>query len=59
MADQAGEKKGKYKQWKWGWVTREEYRDAFQMFKDRVREAKAQMELNLARNVKKQQEEIL
>jgi len=40
-------------------VAWEEYMDAVQMCGDGIGKAKVQMELNLARNVKKQQEEIL
>jgi len=46
----AGEKKGKYRQWKQGRITWEEYRDAVWTCRDGIRKAKAQMELNSARN---------
>ena len=46
-----GEKKGKYRQWKQGHVTWKEYRDAVWTCRDGTRKAKAQMELNLARDV--------
>jgi len=41
-----------YRQWKQGQATWEEYRDAAQFCKDGVRKAKAQLELNLARDTK-------
>ena len=47
-----GEKKGRYRQCKQGHVTSEEYRDAVQTCRDGIRKAKAQMELNLVRDVK-------
>jgi len=40
------------RQWKQGQVSWEEYRDAAQLCRDEVRKAKAQLELNLARNTK-------
>ncbi|KFZ51573.1 hypothetical protein N338_04103, partial [Podiceps cristatus] len=46
------EKKGKYKLWKQGSVAWKEYRDAVRNCRDGIRKAKAQMELNLARDVK-------
>ena len=45
-------KKGAYKLWKQGHVTWEEYRNALQTCRHRIRKAKAQVELNLARDVK-------
>ena len=45
-------KKGAYKLWKQGRVTWEEYSDAVQTCRRRIRKAKAQVELNLARDVK-------
>ncbi|XP_048788476.1 uncharacterized protein LOC125687389 [Lagopus muta] len=45
-------KKGVYKLWKQGCVTWEEYRDAVRTCRRGIREAKAQTELNLARDVK-------
>ena len=47
-----GEKKEKYKQWKLVWVALEEYRDAVRMCRVGARKAKAQMELNLVKDVK-------
>jgi len=38
--------------WKQGHVAWEEYRDAVWMCRDGIRKAKAQMDLNLARDVK-------
>lgn len=40
------------KQWKQGHVTQRKYRVAIQTCRDRIRKTKAQMELNLVRNVK-------
>jgi len=54
----AGEKKGKYRQWKQGRITWEEYRDAVWTCRDGIRKAKAQMELNSARNVENNKREI-
>ena len=45
-------KKGAYKLWKQGHVTWEEYRDAVRTCRRRIRKAKVQVELNLARDVK-------
>ncbi|KAK4811175.1 hypothetical protein QYF61_019806 [Mycteria americana] len=45
-------KKEAYRGWKQGRVTREEYRNTVQTCRDEVRKAKAQLELNLARDVK-------
>ena len=45
-------KKGAYKLWKQGRVTWEEYRDAVRACRRRMRKAKAQVELNLVRDVK-------
>ncbi|KFW02563.1 hypothetical protein N327_13593, partial [Fulmarus glacialis] len=53
--DGKGKLKGKkemHRQWKQGQVSWEEYRDAVQLCRDRVRKAKAWLELNLARNAK-------
>ncbi|KAK4824620.1 hypothetical protein QYF61_016926 [Mycteria americana] len=41
-----------HRQWKQGQVTCEEYRDAARLCRDGVRKAKAQLELNLARDAK-------
>ncbi|KFV02204.1 hypothetical protein N339_05970, partial [Pterocles gutturalis] len=46
------EKREMYRKWKQGYVAWEEYRGVVQMCRDRIRKAKAQMELNLARDVK-------
>jgi len=51
----AGQAKGKrelHRQWKQGQVFREEYRDAARLCRDEVRRAKAQLELNLARDAR-------
>ncbi|KAK4831209.1 hypothetical protein QYF61_016046 [Mycteria americana] len=45
-------KKEMQKQWKQGQVSWEEYRDAARLCRGRVRKAKAQLELNLARDAK-------
>ncbi|KAK4826654.1 LOW QUALITY PROTEIN: hypothetical protein QYF61_010639 [Mycteria americana] len=45
-------KKESYRGWKQGWVTWEEYRNVVRASRDEVRKAKAQMELNLVRDVK-------
>ncbi|KFQ06524.1 hypothetical protein N330_02323, partial [Leptosomus discolor] len=45
-------KKEMHRQWKQGRVSSEEYRDAAQLYRDGVRKAKAQLELNLARDAK-------
>ena len=50
------EKKGMDRQWKHECVTREEYRNAVWTCRDGIRKAKAQMELNLARDVKNNME---
>jgi len=42
-----------HRQWKQGQVSWEEYRDAAQLCRDEVRRAKVWLELNLARDVKK------
>ena len=41
-----------YRKWKHGCVSWEEYRDVVHVCRDRIRKAKAQMELNLAGDVK-------
>ena len=41
-----------YRKWKQGCVSWEKYRAVVRVCRDRVRKAKAQMELNLARDVK-------
>ena len=45
-------RKAAYKLWKHGRITWEEYRDAVRTCRRRIRKAKAQVELNLARDVK-------
>jgi len=45
-------KKGAYKLWKHGRVTWEDYKDAIWTCRCEIRKAKAQAELNLARDVK-------
>ena len=45
-------KKAMYKPWKQGCVTWEEYRAAVRICRHRIRKAKVQVELNLARDVK-------
>lgn len=45
-------KKEAYRGWKQGQLTWEEYRDTVRAARDGGRKAKAQMELNLARNLK-------
>ena len=46
------EKREMYSKWKQGCVSWEEYRAVVRACRDRIRKAKAQMELNLARDVK-------
>ena len=46
------EKREMYRKWKQGCVFWEEYRAVVRVCRDRIRKAKAQMELNLARDVK-------
>ena len=41
-----------YRKWKQGCVSCEEYRAVVRVCRDRMRKAKVQMELNLARDVK-------
>ena len=41
-----------YRRWKQGCVSWDEYRAVVRVCRDRIRKAKAQMELNLARDVK-------
>ncbi|KAM6103455.1 uncharacterized protein LJ206_014212 [Theristicus caerulescens] len=45
-------KKRLHRQWKKGLVSWEEYRDTAQLYKDGMRKAKAQLELNLVRDAK-------
>jgi len=42
-----------HKRWKQGQILWEEYKKAAGLCRDRVKKAKAQLELNLARNAKK------
>ena len=46
------EKREMYRRWKQGCVSWEEYRAVVRVCRDRIRKAKAQMELNLVRDVK-------
>ena len=46
------EKREVYRKWKQGCVGWEEYRAVVHVCRDRIRKAKAQMELNLVRDVK-------
>ena len=46
------EKREMYRKWKQGCVSWEEYRAVVHVCRDRIRKAKVQMELNLARDVK-------
>ena len=46
------EKREMYRKWKQGSVSWEEYRAVVPVCRDRMRKAKVQMELNLARDVK-------
>ena len=46
------EKRETYRKWKQGCVAWEEYRAVVRMCGDRIRKAKAQMELNLARDAR-------
>jgi len=45
-------KKEMHRHWKQGQITWEEYRDIAQLYRDGVRKAKGQLELNLARDAK-------
>ena len=46
------DKKEKYRQWKHGCVAWVEQRDAIWTWRDEIRKAKVQIELNLVRDVK-------
>jgi len=46
------EKRETYRKWKQGCIAWEEYRDVVRMCRDKMRKAKAQMELNLARDAR-------
>ncbi|KFQ65375.1 hypothetical protein N334_04245, partial [Pelecanus crispus] len=52
LLDKLKGKKEMHRQWKQGQVSWEEYRDAAWLCRDGVRKAKAQLELNLARDAK-------
>ena len=47
------EKKRIYLLWKKGWVTQKEYKEVVKMCREKIRKAKAQLELNLATGVKR------
>ena len=47
-----GEKKEVYNLWKRGWATQEDYKDVARLCRDKIRKAKAHLELNLATAVK-------
>ena len=47
------EKKRIYLLWKKGWVTQKEYKEIVKMCREKIRKAKAQLELNLAAGVKR------
>ena len=46
-------KKKMYRQWKQRQLPWEEYRDAARLFRDGIRKAKSQLEMDLARAIKK------
>ena len=46
------EKKRIYLLWKKGWATRKEYKEVVKMCREKIRKVKAQLELNLASEVK-------
>ena len=46
------EKKRIYLLWKKGWATQKEYKEVVKMCREKIRKAKAQLELNLAAGVK-------
>ena len=46
------EKREMYRKWKQGCVAWEEYRDAVRMCRNKIRQAKGQIELTLVRDVK-------
>ncbi|GAB0204443.1 mitochondrial enolase superfamily member 1 [Grus japonensis] len=52
LLDKLKHKKEAYGRWKQGQVALEEYRNIVRTSREKVRKAKAQMELNLARDVK-------
>lgn len=45
-------KKGVYHLWKKGWATQEDYKEAMTLYKEKIRRAKAKVELKLATVVK-------
>jgi len=45
-----------HRQWKQGQVSWEEYKEAVRLYRDAVRKAKAQHELNFARDARKNKE---
>ena len=47
------EKKRIYLLWKKGWATRKEYKEVVKMCREKIRKAKAQLELNLTAGVKR------
>ena len=47
------EKKRIYLLWKKGWATQKEYKEVVKMCREKIRKAKAQLELNLATGVKR------
>ena len=47
------EKKRIYLLWKKGWATQKEYKEVFKMGREKIRKAKAQLELTLAAGVKR------
>ncbi|PKU27671.1 hypothetical protein llap_22025 [Limosa lapponica baueri] len=51
LLDNIKQKKGAKRGWKQGWVAWEEYREIVQAARDQVRKAKAEIELNLARDI--------
>ncbi|KGL96755.1 hypothetical protein N301_11125, partial [Charadrius vociferus] len=52
LLDMIKGKKEAYREWKQGRVAWEEYREIVQAARDQVRQAKAQLELNLSRDIK-------
>ncbi|KGL97778.1 hypothetical protein N301_06892, partial [Charadrius vociferus] len=52
LLDMTKRKKEAYREWKQGQVAWEEYRGIVRAARDRVRQAKAQIELNLAKDIK-------
>ena len=47
------EKKRIYLLWKKGWATQKEYKEVVKMCREKIRKAKAQLELHLATEVKR------